>query len=60
MSGYCKGYDPAGRLRFKDNLKGVFIDKKFAGEGSILLIKYNEILEKFIFEIIKSINLTVL
>ena len=53
LSGYCKGYDPVSRLRFKVNLKGVFIDKKFAGEGNTLLIKYNEIMEKFIFE---SIN----
>lgn len=53
LSGYCKGYDPVSRLRFKVNLKGVFIDKKFAGEENTLLIKYNEIMDKFIFE---SIN----
>ena len=50
LSGYCQGYDPISRLRFRVNLKGVFINKKFAGEGNTLLIKYNEIMEKFIFE----------
>ena len=55
LSGYCQGFDHITRLRFKVNLKGVFINKKFAGEGNTLLIKYNEIVKKIIFEKLKCI-----
>ena len=53
LTGYASGYDSSSSVRFKINLKGVFINKKFAGEGNTELIPESEIMEKFVFE---SIN----
>ena len=54
LSGYASGNDPTRgsyNVRFKINMKGIFIDKKFAGEGNVELTSPESlILEKFIFE----------
>ena len=54
LTKYASGYDPSHGVRFKINMKGIFIDKKFAGSGNFQLTSPdNFILDKFIFE---SIN----
>ena len=54
LSGYASGNDPTRGgyiIQFKINMKGIFIDKKFAGEGNVELTSPESfILEKFIFE----------
>ena len=53
LRGYASGSDPTrgSPLRFKINMKGIFIGKKFAGEGNVELTSPDSIiLEKFIFE----------
>ena len=53
LKGYASGSDPSGSvpLRFKINMKGVFVGNKFAGEGNVELTSPDSIiLEKFIFE----------
>ena len=54
LSGYASGNDPTRggyNVTFKINMKGIFIDKKFAGEGNVELTSPESfILEKFIFE----------
>ena len=63
LSGYASGNDPTRggyNIRFKINMKGIFIDKKFAGEGNVELTSPESfILEKFIFEsvLIKLLNI---
>ena len=54
LSGYASGNDPTRggyNITFNINMKGIFIDKKFAGEGNVELTSPESfILEKFIFE----------
>lgn len=51
LSKYASGYDPSHGVRFKINMKGIFIDKKFAGSGNFQLTSpQNLILDKFTFE----------
>ena len=54
LSGYARGNDSTRgsyNVTFKINMKGIFIDKKFAGEGNVELTSPESfILEKFIFE----------
>ena len=53
LKGYATGSDPTrgSPVRFKINMKGIFIEKKFAGEGNVELTSPDSfILEKFIFE----------
>ena len=49
LTGYATGY--GSNVRFKINMKGIFIGKKFAGEGNTVLTSpHSLVLEKFIFE----------
>ena len=51
LSGYASGSEPIRGGSFKINMKGIFIDKKFAGEGNVELTSpASFIVEKFIFE----------
>ena len=53
LSGFSIGSDPTRgvSISFKINMKGVFVGKKFAGEGNVELTSPESfILEKFIFE----------
>ena len=53
LSGYAIGTDPfrGAPVRFKINMKGIFVGNKFAGEGNVEITSPdNFILEKFIFE----------
>ena len=51
LSGYASGSEPIRGGSFKINMKGIFIDKKFAGEGNVELTSPTSfIVEKFIFE----------
>ena len=53
LSGYASGIDSSSGdlIRFNINMKGVFINKKFAGEGSVQITSPESlIIEKFIFE----------
>ena len=54
LRGFAYGSDTRRNARFKINMNGVFIGKKFAGEGNVELTSpASFILEKFVFE---SIN----
>ena len=51
LRGFASGSDIARNAIFKINMRGIFIGKKFAGEGNVELTSpYSLIIEKFVFE----------
>ena len=53
LHGYALGYDASTSSRFRINLKGVFVNNKFAGEGNTELMPESLIIDKFVFESIE-------
>lgn len=51
LKGFASGNDLRSSARFKINMRGVFIGKKFAGEGNVEVTSpHSLIFEKFVFE----------